>query len=89
MTKIPDTPEVLFARWKFQDSFREVAIELITSGAHLGAIALAKQIMFAQIKNGNRTLRHDEMLELIEAVRLEVRTEAERGINNAGEPETT
>ena len=89
MTDIPDTPEALFARWKFQDSFREVAIELITAGAHLGAIALAKQVLVAQIRNGNRTLRHDEMLELVEAVRLEVRSEAERGINNAGEPETT
>lgn len=89
MTEMPDSAEALFARWKFQDSFHEVAIELITSGAHLGAIALAKQVMIAQIKNGNRTLRHDEMLELIEAVRLEVRIDAERGINNVGEPETT
>lgn len=89
MTEIPDSPDALFARWKFQDSFRDAAIEFITAGGHLGAIALAKQVLVAQIRNGNRTLRQDEMLELIEAVRLEVRTEAERGINNAGEPETT
>lgn len=77
------TPEDLFRRWEFQDNFRAIAIELITSGAQLGALALARNIIAAQIINGNRTLRHDEMMKLIEAVKIEIRKEAEKGIGNA------
>ncbi len=85
MSEIPDTPEELFAQWRFEDNFRGIAIELITAGAHLGALALARNILAAQILNGNRTLRHDELTKLIEAVKLEIRAEAEKGIGNARE----
>jgi hypothetical protein len=33
--------------------------------------------------NGNRTLRYEELTKLIDAVKLEIRAEAEKGINNA------
>ena len=60
------TPEDLFKQWHFQDAFADIAITLVESGAHLGAIALAREIMAAQFANGNRTLRNDELLELIQ-----------------------
>ena len=83
MTQMPETPDELFARWKFQDGFRELAIELMTAGANLGALALARNILAAQILNGNRTLRTDELTKLIESVKIEIRAEAEKGIANA------
>jgi hypothetical protein len=83
MTEIPDTPDELFAQWRFEDNFRGIAIELITAGAHLGSLALARNIIAAQIVNGNRTLRYEELTKLIDAVKLEIRAEAEKGINNA------
>lgn len=79
------TPDDLFKQWQFQDSFAEIAITLVESGAHLGAIALAREIMAAQFANGNRTLRNDEMLELIQKVKNEVKIETIRGLRNARE----
>jgi hypothetical protein len=75
----------LFKQWQFQDKFEETAIVLVESGAHLGAIALAREILTAQIQNGNRTLRHDELLILIDKVKNEVKLEAIRGLKNARE----
>jgi hypothetical protein len=83
MSQIPDTPEELFAQWRFEDNFRGIAIELLAAGAHLGSLALARNIIATQIMNGNRTLRYDELTKLIEQVKLEIRHEAEKGIGNA------
>lgn len=79
------TPEDLFKQWHFQDAFADIAITLVESGAHLGAIALAREIMAAQVANGNRTLRNDELLELIQKVKNEVKIETIRGLRNARE----
>jgi hypothetical protein len=75
----------LFRQWQFQDKFRDTAAILVESGAHLGAIALAREILAAQIQNGNRTLRHDELLILIDKVKNEIRIEAIRGLKDARE----
>jgi hypothetical protein len=75
----------LFKHWKFQDAFEETAIVLVESGAHLGAIALARHILAEQFANGNRTLRHDELMVLIDKVKNEVKLEAIRGLKNARE----
>lgn len=79
------TPEDLFKQWHFQDAFADIAITLVESGAHLGAIALAREIMAAQFVNGNRTLRNDELLELIQKVKNEVKIETIRGLKDARE----
>jgi hypothetical protein len=55
----------------------------MTAGANLGALALARNILAAQILNGNQTLRTEELTKLIEAVRLEIRAEVEKGMGNA------
>jgi hypothetical protein len=68
------TPEDLYESWAFQDKFAEIALNLVEYGAHLGALALAKDILNEQAENGNRTLRVDE---------IEIRTQAEQGIRNA------
>jgi hypothetical protein len=83
MSEIPNTPDELFAQWRFEDNFRGIAIELITAGAHLGALATARNILAAQIVNGNRTLRYDELQQIIESVKMEIRQQAEKGIGNA------
>ena len=83
MTEIPDNPEELFAGWRLQDNFEDMALEILTAGAHLGALALAKNVTFAEIANGNRTLRKDEMMRLVEAAKLEVRETTKKGINDA------
>ena len=77
------TPEDLYASWAFQDKFAEIALNLVEYGAHLGALALAREIITEQVKNGNRTLRTDEIKILIEKAKIEIRTEAEQGIKNA------
>ncbi len=79
------TPEDLFKQWQFQDAFSEVAINLVESGAHLGAITFARKVMAAQFANGNRTLRNDEMLELVQEVKNEVKLETIRGLKDARE----
>jgi hypothetical protein len=84
MTEIPDSPEGLIARWKFEDNFRETAIELITSGAHLGALALARNILATQILNGNEPVNPEQLTKLVAAVKDEIREQARKGIANAG-----
>lgn len=84
MTEIPDSPDELIAQWKFEDNFRGVAIELITAGAHLGALALARNILATQILKGNVPLNAEEVTKLISAARAEVNEQARKGIANAG-----
>ena len=81
MTEIPDSPDALFARWKFQDSFRDAAIEFITAGAHLGALAMARNVLLLQMQN--RTLRKEDLMTLVDAVKLEVRETTKKGIIDA------
>jgi hypothetical protein len=77
------TPEDLYESWAFQDKFAEIALNLVEYGAHLGALALAKDILNEQAENGNRTLRVDEIKILIQKAKIEIRTQAEPGIRNA------
>jgi hypothetical protein len=77
------TPADLLAQWKFQDNFREIAVELITAGAHLGSLAFARNVLALKILTGNRTLRSDELMQVIESVKMEIRQEAEKGLGNA------
>ena len=81
MTEIPDTPEELIRKWKFQEGFEEIALELMVAGAHLGALAMARNVLLLQMQN--RTLRKEDLLELIEAVKLEVRETTKNGITDA------
>lgn len=83
MEQIPNSPEELYAQWKFQDNFKQIAIELITAGAHLGSLAMARNVLALQILKGNQTLRQDELMEIIASVKMEIRAEAEKGINDA------
>ena len=73
----------LLKEWALQDTFREIAIELITRGAHLGALAMAKHVTIQQIIIGNRTLRNEEMMKLVEKSTIEVREQTKKGIENA------
>lgn len=75
--------EDLLKRWALQDTFTDIAIELIGRGAHLGALAMAKNVTLKQIGVGNRTLRNDEMMNLIEQSTIEVREQTKKGIDNA------
>ena len=75
--------EDLLKRWALQDTFTDIAIELISRGAHLGALAMAKNVTLKQIGVGNRTLRNDEMMNLIEQSTIEVREQTKKGIDNA------
>jgi hypothetical protein len=84
MDEIPNSPEDLIARWKFEDNFREVAVELITAGAHLGGLALARNILATQILKGNVPLKPEELTKLVAAVKDEIREQARKGIANAG-----
>ena len=81
MTDIPDTPAELIAKWKFQEGFEEIALELMTAGAHLGALAMARNVLVLQIQN--KTLRKEDLMELVEAVKLEVRETTKKGITDA------
>ena len=81
MTEIPDTPEELIRKWKFQESFEEIALELMTAGAHLGALAMARNVLLLQMQN--RTLQKEDLMELVEAVKLEVRETTKKGITDA------
>ena len=81
MTEIPDTPEELIRKWKFQEGFEGIALELMTAGAHLGALAMARNVLLLQM--GNRTLRKEDLMELVEAVKLEVRETTKKGIKDA------
>lgn len=81
MTEIPDTPEQLIAKWKFQDGFEEIALELMTAGAHLGALAMARNVLLLQMQN--RTLRKEDLMTLVDAVKLEVRETTKKGIIDA------
>lgn len=81
MTEIPDTPAELIAKWKFQEGFEEIALELMTAGAHLGALAMARNVLLLQIQN--KTLRKEDLMELVEAVKLEVRETTKKGITDA------
>lgn len=84
MDEIPNSPEDLIARWKFEDNFREVAVELITAGANLGGLALARNILATQILKGNVPLKPEELTKLVAAVKDEIREQARKGIANAG-----
>lgn len=75
--------EDLLKQWALQDTFTDIAIELIGRGAHLGALAMAKNVTLKQIGVGNRTLRNDEMMNLIEQSTIEVREQTKKGIDNA------
>ena len=81
MERIPDTPEELIQKWKFQEGFEDFALELMTAGAHLGALAMAKYVLLAQIQN--RTLRKEDLMELVETAKLEVRETTKKGITDA------
>lgn len=80
------TPEDAFATWKLQDTLHAGAIDLVSQGAHLGALCLAKHITLSQIKNGNRTLTHDEMMRLVKVAQQEVTEESLRNIYKLRNP---
>lgn len=81
MTEIPDTPAELIAKWKFQEGFEDFALEMLTAGAHLGSLAMAKYVLIAKAEN--QTLDRETLRELAEAAKLEVREETKKGIRDA------
>lgn len=81
-------PEDLYATWEFQDKFREIAVNLLNYGVGLGALSLAKNILAAEIANGNKTLRPEELKMLIDKVKIEARAEIEKGLENVRESRT-
>ena len=74
--------EDLLKQWHMQDTFRDIALELITRGAQLGALTMARNVTLKQIGVGNRTLRNEEMMELVEASTIEVREQTKKGIQD-------
>lgn len=75
--------EEMLKAWAFQDTFRDIALELIARGAHLGALAMAKNVTVKQIIVGNRTLRNEEMMELVTQATIEVKQQTKKGIEDA------
>ena len=80
-------PEAIFKLWAFQDSFEEEAMKMVAAGAHMGALAMAKHIMLAQIGNGNRTLNKDEMMKLVHLSAKEVTVNTTKMVNELRNPE--
>lgn len=74
--------EDLLKTWHLQDTFRHIALELITRGANMGALTMAKNVTLRQIGNGNRTLNHDEMMQLVELSTIEVKQQTKKGIED-------
>ena len=74
--------EQMLAAWNFQDEFTTIAIELVSRGAHLGALSMAKHLTLEQIRNGNRTLNNEELLRLTRVAEIEVREETTRNIKS-------
>ena len=80
------TPESIFKLWAFQDVFQEEALKMVEAGAQMGALALAKHIMLAQIGNGNRTLNKDEMMKLVHLSAKEVTINTTKMVNDLRNP---
>lgn len=74
--------EDLLKTWHLQDTFRDIALELITRGANMGALTMAKNVTLRQIGNGNRTLNHEEMMALVELSTIEVKQQTKKGIED-------
>jgi len=79
-------PESIFKMWAFQDVFQEEALKMVGAGAHMGALALAKHIMLAQVGNGNRTLNKDEMMKLVQLAAHEVTANTTQMVNDLRNP---
>ena len=79
-------PESIFKLWAFQDVFTEEALKMVGAGAQMGALALAKHIMLAQIGNGNRTLNKDEMMKLVQLAAKEVTLNTTKMVNDLRNP---
>ena len=79
-------PESIFKLWAFQDTFQEEALKMVEAGAHMGALAMAKHIMLAQIANGNRTLNKDEMMKLVQLSAKEVTVNTTKMVNELRNP---
>ena len=79
-------PESIFKLWAFQDVFQEEALKMVESGAQMGALALAKHIMLAQIGNGNRTLNKDELMKLVHLSAKEVTINTTKMVNDLRNP---
>ena len=78
--------ENIFNLWKFQDVFTEEALKMVEAGAQMGALAMAKHIMLAQIGNGNRTLNKDEMMKLVQLSAQEVTLNTAKMVNDLRNP---
>lgn len=79
-------PESIFKLWAFQDVFQEEALKMVEAGAQMGALALAKHIMLAQIGNGNRTLNKDELMKLVHLSAKEVTINTTKMVNDLRNP---
>lgn len=79
-------PENIFKMWAFQDVFTEEALKMVEAGAQMGALALAKHIMLAQIGNGNRTLNKDEMMRLVHMASKEVTLNTTKMVSDLRNP---
>lgn len=64
-----------------QEGIEGFALEMMTAGAHLGALAMARYVLSG--KADNQTLDRETLIELAEAAKLEVREETKKGITNA------
>ena len=78
--------EDLLKTWHLQDTFRDIALELITRGANMGALTMSKNVILRQISNGNRTLNHEEMMKLVQLSAKEVTVNTTKMVNELRNP---
>jgi hypothetical protein len=71
--------EQMLHLWKFQDTYHDAAIEMVSRGAHLGALAMAKYIALANATH--QEISNEQLLALVKLAHDEVREDTKENLN--------
>jgi len=65
--------------WKFQDIYHDAAVEMVSRGAHLGALAMAKYIALANATH--QKISNEQLLALVKMAQDEIREETKKSLD--------